>query len=55
MDILASHGVTAVRLGVMWAGVEPIRGRYNETYLVSVFAIFMHIPPNQLYFIIRVL
>jgi endoglycosylceramidase len=22
-----------IRLGVLWAGVEPVRGKYNETYL----------------------
>ncbi|KAI9332163.1 glycoside hydrolase superfamily [Zopfochytrium polystomum] len=33
IDILASHGVTAIRLGVMWPGVEPVRGQYNNTYL----------------------
>lgn len=30
---LASWGVTAVRLGVMWPGVEPENGKYNFTYL----------------------
>ncbi|KAI9332165.1 Endoglycoceramidase [Zopfochytrium polystomum] len=33
IDILVSHGVTAIRLGVMWPGVEPVRGEYNTTYL----------------------
>ncbi|KND04180.1 uncharacterized protein SPPG_01613 [Spizellomyces punctatus DAOM BR117] len=33
IDILASHGVTAIRLGIMWPGVEPVRGQYNYTYL----------------------
>ncbi|KAI8824720.1 glycoside hydrolase superfamily [Chytriomyces cf. hyalinus JEL632] len=31
--ILALHGTTAIRLGVIWAGVEPNRGQYNSTYL----------------------
>ncbi|TPX53190.1 hypothetical protein CcCBS67573_g09743, partial [Chytriomyces confervae] len=31
--ILALHGTTAIRLGVIWAGVEPTRGQYNSTYL----------------------
>ncbi|KAJ3096888.1 hypothetical protein HDU97_005461 [Phlyctochytrium planicorne] len=30
---LASVGVTAIRLGVMWAGVEPTRGQYDQNYL----------------------
>jgi endoglycosylceramidase len=33
LDILVSLGVTAVRLGVMWPGVEPEAGQYNMTYL----------------------
>jgi len=30
---LSSWGLNAVRLGVMWPGVEPEDGVYNETYL----------------------
>lgn len=25
--------MNVIRLGVLWAGVEPTRGKYNETYL----------------------
>lgn len=25
--------MNVIRLGVLWAGVEPVRGKYNETYL----------------------
>lgn len=25
--------MSAVRLGVMWPGVEPVEGEYNHTYL----------------------
>ena len=31
--IMRDLGLTVVRLGVMWPGVEPERGVYNETYL----------------------
>ncbi len=31
--LFKAWGVNAVRLGVMWPGVEPTRGQYNETYL----------------------
>ena len=31
--IMRDLGLTVVRLGVMWPGVEPSRGVYNETYL----------------------
>lgn len=33
MDDLVSWGHNIVRIGVLWAGVEPARGRYNDTYL----------------------
>ncbi|KAJ3096887.1 hypothetical protein HDU97_005460 [Phlyctochytrium planicorne] len=33
---LASVGVTAIRLGVMWAGVEPNRGQYDQNYLSTM-------------------
>uniref|UniRef100_A0A1D1Z0G4 Endoglycoceramidase n=1 Tax=Anthurium amnicola TaxID=1678845 RepID=A0A1D1Z0G4_9ARAE len=33
MKILADVNMNVIRLGVLWAGVEPIRGKYNETYL----------------------
>ncbi|KAJ3030375.1 UNVERIFIED_CONTAM: hypothetical protein HDU68_009300 [Siphonaria sp. JEL0065] len=36
INTLASIGVTAIRLGVMWPGVEPTRGNYNQTYLGEV-------------------
>ncbi|KAI8619624.1 glycoside hydrolase superfamily [Chytriomyces sp. MP71] len=33
VTVLAKYGVTAIRLGILWAGVEPVRGQYNQTYL----------------------
>ncbi|KAJ3074273.1 hypothetical protein HDU98_011627 [Podochytrium sp. JEL0797] len=33
VDILAAHGTTAIRLGIMWPGVEPTQGNYNQSYL----------------------
>lgn len=32
-QLLHGWGVNAVRLAVMWPGVEPVRGQYNQTYL----------------------
>jgi endoglycosylceramidase len=32
-ELMQSAGVNAIRLGVMWPGVEPVRGQYNHTYL----------------------
>ncbi|EGD73572.1 hypothetical protein PTSG_12288 [Salpingoeca rosetta] len=31
--LLSKWGVNAIRLGVMWPGVEPEKGKYNQTYL----------------------
>ncbi len=33
MEFLRSWGMNAIRLGVMWPGVEPTEGKYNLTYL----------------------
>ena len=33
MQLLNSLGQNIIRLGVMWPGVEPIKGEYNITYL----------------------
>ncbi|KAJ3104943.1 hypothetical protein HDU97_008691 [Phlyctochytrium planicorne] len=30
---IADLNINAIRLGVMWPGVEPVRGEYNQTYL----------------------
>ena len=36
--LMASMGYNTIRLGVLWAGLEPERGRYNLTYLDQVVA-----------------
>ena len=36
--LLASMGYNTIRLGVLWAGLEPERGSYNLTYLDQVVA-----------------
>lgn len=36
MANLQSWGFNAIRLGVMWPGVEPVEGQYNHTYLQVV-------------------
>lgn len=33
MQNLKNWGINSIRLGVMWAGVEPKEGHYNQTYL----------------------
>eukprot|EP00164_Ancoracysta_twista_P002135 GFYU01002818.1.p1 GENE.GFYU01002818.1~~GFYU01002818.1.p1 ORF type:complete len:519 (-),score=171.59 GFYU01002818.1:109-1665(-) len=33
IDLLADLGLNVIRLGMMWAGVEPTRGKYDDDYL----------------------
>ena len=33
---MASMGYNSIRLGVLWAGLEPVEGEYNMTYLEQV-------------------
>lgn len=33
IEQLQEWGFNVVRLGVMWQGLEPVQGQYNETYL----------------------
>jgi endoglycosylceramidase len=35
-QLLRSLGLNIARLAVMWPGVEPVRGQYNETYLGEI-------------------
>jgi endoglycosylceramidase len=32
-ELLNKLGQNVIRLGVIWAGVEPIQGQYNMTYI----------------------
>ena len=38
-DVMVSLGLNVLRLGLMWPGVEPAPGVYNETYLDQIDAI----------------
>jgi len=33
IQILKDNGFNSIRLGLMWAGVEPKKDWYNQTYL----------------------
>ncbi|WP_275078785.1 cellulase family glycosylhydrolase [Mycolicibacterium mucogenicum] len=35
-EFLAANGFNVVRLGVIWAGVEPTPGEYNAAYIASI-------------------
>ena len=34
--LLASMGHNTIRLGVLWAGMEPVEGQYNMTYMEQI-------------------
>lgn len=35
-SIIKSWGMNIIRLGIMWPGVEPVKGYYNTTYLDEI-------------------
>ncbi|KAF9403209.1 hypothetical protein BGZ94_004678, partial [Podila epigama] len=41
--------INSVRLGVHWAGVEPVRGQYNTTYLDIMYNIIKKFEDNGIY------
>mmetsp|Transcript_8442 Transcript_8442/g.23820 ORF Transcript_8442/g.23820 Transcript_8442/m.23820 type:complete len:539 (+) Transcript_8442:241-1857(+) len=49
---LASWGFNVVRLGVMWPGVEPSRGQYNDTYLANMRGIADTLAAHGIYTIV---
>ena len=51
-QLMKTLGFTVIRLGVMWPGVEPTRGKYNETYLDIVESIITRGEQYGLYFLI---
>lgn len=50
--LMQKLGLNLVRLGVMWVGVEPNRGQYNETYLNAVEDIITRGAKYGIYFLI---
>lgn len=36
-NFIREMGTNFVRLGVCWAGVEPVPGKYNDTYIFQIF------------------
>lgn len=49
MDNLRSWGFNMVRLGVMWAGVEPTKGQISQSYLEQVGAISSSLAQHGVY------
>eukprot|EP00392_Amoebophrya_sp_AT5.2_P001498 g1500.t1 len=35
-ELMRKAGLNLIRLGVMWVGAEPTRGKYNESYFAAV-------------------
>ncbi|KAG0056485.1 hypothetical protein BGZ83_004743 [Gryganskiella cystojenkinii] len=44
--------INSIRLGVHWAGVEPVRGQYNQTYLDITNGIIKKLQDNDIYTLI---
>ncbi|KAF9552536.1 hypothetical protein BGW38_009458, partial [Lunasporangiospora selenospora] len=49
IETLKSLNINSVRLGVHWAGVEPVRGQYNQTYLDITQGIIKKLQDNGIY------
>jgi endoglycosylceramidase len=49
---LKQWGFNIVRLGVMWPGVEPLKGQYNSTYLDNIETIVTNLANNDIYVIL---
>ncbi|GMH55275.1 hypothetical protein TrRE_jg4641 [Triparma retinervis] len=49
---LADWGFNVIRLGVLWAGVEPVQGEYNYTYLSEIGTIIDTLAAENIYTII---
>ncbi|KAH3759248.1 glycosyl hydrolase family cellulase [Pelomyxa schiedti] len=52
MEDLWNWGMNAVRLGVMWPGVEPSKGQYDTTYLSSMAKIASDLSAHGIYTIV---
>uniref|UniRef100_A0A7S0EH12 Glycoside hydrolase family 5 domain-containing protein n=1 Tax=Hanusia phi TaxID=3032 RepID=A0A7S0EH12_9CRYP len=48
-DLLKKAGVNVIRLGTMWPGVEPERGRYNMTYIGIIKSIAQNAAKRGIY------
>ncbi|KAF3913602.1 hypothetical protein ABW20_dc0110704 [Dactylellina cionopaga] len=49
IQYLRDMNINVVRLGVHWAGVEPVRGEYNQTYLDVTDGIIKRFQENGIY------
>jgi endoglycosylceramidase len=49
MVVFKSWGFNAIRLGIIWDGLEPEPGKYNEEYLVKIDEMIQWAADNKLY------
>ncbi|KAF9164392.1 hypothetical protein DFQ26_001484 [Actinomortierella ambigua] len=49
IETMKSLNINSVRLGVHWAGTEPVRGQYNQTYLDIMKGIVQKLEDNGIY------
>ncbi|KAG0226808.1 hypothetical protein BGW42_003347 [Actinomortierella wolfii] len=49
IQTMKALNINSVRLGVHWAGVEPVRGQYNQTYLDIMKNIVKKLEDNGIY------
>ncbi|EAL72387.1 hypothetical protein DDB_G0270074 [Dictyostelium discoideum AX4] len=52
IENLVEWGFNAVRLGVMWPGVEPVKDEYNQTYLDVMSKLVSEMEDNEIYTLI---
>ncbi|KAN0030386.1 hypothetical protein ACTA71_010151 [Dictyostelium dimigraforme] len=52
IENLVEWGFNAVRLGVMWPGVEPVKDEYNQTYLDVMSKLVSEMEENDIYTLI---
>ena len=53
ITLLSNLGLNVIRLGVMWPGVEPIKGEYNMTYLNLMKKIVKKLEKNNINVIVE--
>ena len=49
---LKSWGFNTIRLGLIWDGLEPVPGKYNEEYLVKIDEMIQWATQNNLYIVL---
>jgi endoglycosylceramidase len=54
MDYMQELGINVVRLGVMWAGAEPIRNQYDAKYFEVIHGIIQRLATRGIYTLVDV-